>query len=193
MNVVLFLLVVILEAAAQSSTIVAPRNLLTNTDAGNDLNSWQASGDATVEEFNGNRCFVVRNGGRHTQEVRLPESATPGFLVFVGHGSVSRVDPESGITDRPYLCGLMKTADGRQIVGYNQGETMRSRVTERDVWAKLWGVFEVVPDTSRVTFQMSQGLRRGIPHDGSAARFDDVGLFLFANRNDAEAFVERYR
>jgi len=51
MNVVLFLLVVILEAAAQSSTIVAPRNLLTNTDAGNDLNSWQASGDATVEEF----------------------------------------------------------------------------------------------------------------------------------------------
>jgi hypothetical protein len=65
MNVVLLLLVM-LEAVAQSPTIVAPRNLLTNTDAENGLNSWQSAGDATVEQFNGNSCFVVRNGGRLT-------------------------------------------------------------------------------------------------------------------------------
>jgi len=192
MNGIPFLFVVTLAATVQTTTM-SPRNLLTNTAAEDELNFWQVEGDAIVEEFNGNRCFVVRNGGRLTQEVELPDSPTYRFLVFLGHGSGGRVDSYSGITDRPYLYGLMKTTDGRRIAGYNQGETMRSQVSKADGWSKLWGVFEVPPNASRVVFQMSQGLRRGVPHDGSAARFDDVGLFLFANRNDAEAFVERYR
>jgi hypothetical protein len=125
--------------------------------------------------------------------VQLPEAATSGVLVFLGHGSGSRVDTEAGITDRPYLYGLMTTADGRRILGYNQGETMGSRATESDVWTTLWGIFEVPLGTARVVFQMSQGLRSDVPHDGSAARFHDVGLFLFADRDEAEAFVARYR
>jgi len=192
MSGVLSLCVAMLATAAQLS-IVTPQNLLTNSAAEYGLDSWLVGGDVTVEEFNGNRCFVVRNGGQLMQEVELPRSTTSGFLVFVGHGSTSRVDPDSGITDRPYLYGLMKTADGRRILGYNQGETMRSHTTKPDDWATLWGVFEVPAGTSRVVFEMSQGLRLGIPHNGSPARFDDVGLFVFANPNDAEAFVQRYR
>jgi hypothetical protein len=57
MNVVL-LVVVMLQAAASSSAIGAPHNLLANIAAENGLSSWQVAGDATVEEFNGNRCFA---------------------------------------------------------------------------------------------------------------------------------------
>src|SRR5882762_3740408 len=79
MNGVLSLCVAMLATAAQLS-IVTPQNLLTNSAAEYGLDSWLVEGDVTVEEFNGNRCFVVRNGGQLMQEVELPRSTTSGFL-----------------------------------------------------------------------------------------------------------------
>jgi hypothetical protein len=38
-----------------------------------------------------------------------------------------------------------------------------------------------------------QGLRNGVPHNGSAARFDNVGLYIFTAKEDAEAFVRQYQ
>jgi len=36
---------------------------------------------------------------------------------------------------------------------------------------------------------MKQAERKGLPHNGSAARFDDVGLYLFPTEQAARSFV----
>jgi hypothetical protein len=39
---------------------------------------------------------------------------------------------------------------------------------------------------------LNQALRRGVPHDGSAARFDDLGLYLFPTEEEAKTFAASY-
>lgn len=41
--------------------------------------------------------------------------------------------------------------------------------------------------------RLGQAERRDVPHDGSAARFADVRMLLFATEEAAREFVERYR
>lgn len=50
-------------------------NLLQNPNADLETQRWRTMGQASVEESNGNRCFVVRNGGYFYQDMALPESA----------------------------------------------------------------------------------------------------------------------
>jgi hypothetical protein len=40
---------------------------------------------------------------------------------------------------------------------------------------------------------MSLAERRGVPQNGSAGRFDDVGVVLFPTLSEARAFVEKHR
>jgi len=56
----------------------------------------------------------------------------------------------------------------------------------------MWGIFKVPERTKRIRFFLSQASRRGVPHNGSAARFDNLGLYLFSTKQDAEAFVNEY-
>lgn len=44
----------------------------------------------------------------------------------------------------------------------------------------------------KIRFFLNQASRRGLPHNGSAARFDTVGLYLFPKKEDALAFVDAY-
>lgn len=173
------------------SSIQGPRNLVDNSAADRGTDAWRPEGTAVVEEFNGNRCFVVRNGGRLRQKVTLPADAAGKFVLFIAHVSGERV--ASDITDRPYLYGLTFSVDGRHILLHNQAETMRSNAERVDQWTKAWGVFPVPDHSAAIWYQLGQGRRNGSPHTGSAARFDDVGLFVFDTRSEAEAFVSRYR
>ena len=174
-----------------ATVVQEPTNLIENPAADRGADAWQAEGHAVVEEFNGNRCFVVRNGGRFRQMVSLPVEAAGKFVLFIGHLSGERM--ASDITDRPYLYGLTLSVDGRRILLHNQAATMRGDAESADQWTKAWGVFPVSDGSSSISYQLAQGLRRGSPHTGSAARFDDVGLFVFNTRREAEAFVSRYR
>jgi len=73
------------------------------------------------------------------------------------------------MTNHPYLYGITSDADERR---------------------RLWGILQAPRGSESVTFEIRQGLRRGTPRDGSAARFDDVDLLLFHTRAEAEAFVD---
>jgi hypothetical protein len=135
---------------------------------------------------------VLRNGGSFQQIVELQPTAAGLYVLFVAHVSAERTAPEAAITDRPYLYGLTMSSDGRRILMHHHATTMRSLASTANEWTIAWGVFQVPDGASSISFQMKQALRLGTPHDGSAARFDDVGLFLFRTREAAEDFAARY-
>lgn len=110
----------------------------------------------------------------------------------VCHAASERINPDGAITDLPYLYGYIMQRgrpDRREIVEYLQGQQMLGRSTVKDQWVQMWGVFKVPEGTNAIRFFLKQALRNGVPHNGSAARFDDLGLYLFATRAEGEAFV----
>jgi hypothetical protein len=56
----------------------------------------------------------------------------------------------------------------------------------------MWGIFQVPEGIGSIRFFLNQAERRGVSHNDSAARFDDLGLHLFATREEAETFVSGY-
>jgi hypothetical protein len=168
-------------------------NLLRNPDASAQSASWRAYGEATVEPTTGNNlCFVVRNGGYFLQDVELPKEAAGQYAVLIGRGSSERINADGAITGLPYLYGYMMEKgrpDRKEILAYLQGQEMRSRSVIKGEWVQLSGVFEVPEGTNTIRFFLNQAERKGVPHNGSAARFDDLGLYLFATKEEAENFV----
>lgn len=179
--------------AATAPVAQPPVNLVVNSSGEFGPTPWQAQGNALVEEFDGDQCFVVRNGGKFVQSVSLPPAAAAGgrFVLFVAHVSSDRAATD--ITDRAYLYGLTYTADGKRILSHHQGPLMSGNAQTANQWTTAWGVFPIPENASSISYQLGQGSRKGVPHTGAAARFDDIGLFVFETRADAEAFVSRYR
>jgi hypothetical protein len=178
------------SATAQST------NLLQNPKAELDAQHWQAMEQATIEEFNGERCFIVRNGGYFLQDVTLPEGAEGQYAVLIGRGSSERINAGGAITGLPYLYAYMMASDkpdGGRILDYLQGQQMLLTTRTVNEWGKLWGIFKVPVGTRTIRFFLNQALRGGVPHNGSAARFNDLGLYLFATREEAKAFVDQYK
>ena len=169
------------------------QNLLQNPNADRGAALWRAFGDATIETANGNPFFVVRNGGYFFQDVELADNAAGQYVVFVGYGSSERINHDRGITGLPYLYGYMmadqRKSNGDKILAYLQGQRMLASTTLKDEWVNLSGVFKVPEGTKRVRFFLNQALQNGVPHNGSAARFDNLELRLFATKEEAESFV----
>ena len=169
------------------------RNLLENPNADQELKRWRAFGEATVEVSTGNNsCFVVRNGGYFFQDVLLTDDAVGQYAVLIGRGASERINDNGAITGLPYLYGYMMEEKGDSVLAYLQGQQMLANTRMRDDWVDMWGIFRVPEKTKRIRFFLNQALRNGVPHNGSAARFDNLGLYLFAVKEDAEAFVRQY-
>ena len=170
-------------------------NLLQNPKADLEAQHWRTFGQAVVEEDNGNRHFVVRNGGRFLQDVTLPEGAAGRYAVLIGRGSSERINPDGAITGLPYLYGYMMApgvSDGWRVLAYLQGQRMLGSATFAGEWVKMWGIFQIPEGADRIRFFLNQAERRGVPHNGSAARFDDLGLYLFPTKEEAKSFADSY-
>ena len=169
----------------------AQSNLLQNPNADNQSTSWRAHGEATIETCgSSNQCFVVRNGGYFLQDVALPADAAGQYALFIGRGASERFNADGPITGLPYLYGYMMAGANDRILDYLQGQDMRLLPTRENEWVTMSGVFRVPEGTNTIRFFLNQALRNGVPHNGSAARFDDVGLYLFATEQDARAFAK---
>ena len=170
-------------------------NLLLNSDAKDRAKHWKPYGDAAVRDFDGDSVFIVRNGGYFHQDVKLPSGSDGKYALLVGKASAQRINESGSITDLPNIYGYMmydyKPA-GSKINTYLQSHkmTLQSRVV--DEWSTVYGVFKVAPDTEVIRFFLQQALRRDDPHDGSEARFDDLGLYLFESESDAIGFARSY-
>ena len=172
-------------------------NLLQNPDGSGGMNSWRPYGEVNVERLaNGNVCFVIRNGGHFDQDVELPQQSDGKYVLLIGQGSSERINPDSSITGLPYLYGYMMEKgrpDRKEIRSYLQGQQLLGRSASRDEWVKMWGIFKVPEGTTSVRFFLNQAERSGDPQNGSAARFDNLGLYLFATKDEAEAFAFQYQ
>jgi len=172
------------------------RNLLQNPNADVGAELWRTFDQATIESCTGNNpCFVVRNGGYFIQDVTLPDDAVGQFVVLIGRGSSERVNEDGSITGLPYLYGYMMeqaTPRGGKVLAYLQGQQLLARTKIRDEWVTMSGVFQVPEKTTKIRFFLNQAERQGVPHNGSAARFDNLGLFLFKTEHEAHAFANQY-
>jgi len=169
------------------ATVRAGDNLLENPGADRAGADWLALRDAKVEPCDGNPCFVVRNQGSFRQTVLLPADAVGKYVVMIGAVSSQRINPDMAITGLPYLYGMVAIADGSRYLAYLQG--MLARPITPNSWTKTAGVFPIPVHAARVSFQLNQAERRGTPQNGSAARFDDLGCYLFPTESEARAFT----
>ena len=126
----------------------------------------------------------------------MTESDIGKFALFIGRGASERVNPDGAITGLPYLYGYMMNPgepSGGRIYAYLQGQKMRGDAQVKDEWVTMSGIFQVPKGTGRIRFFLNQAERRGVPHNDSAARFDNVGLYLFETEEDALQFVRAYK
>lgn len=193
-----FALLILVSACVSGAALAnaQSRNLLQNPNASLGTNFWTAFGTASIEPTTGdNFCFVVRDGGYFLQDVMLPDDAVGQYAVFIGRGATERINEDGAITGLPYLYGyMMEHGPPRsgKVLAYLQGQRMLAGTNIRDEWVGMWGIFQVPEGTKKIRFFLNQALRRGVPHNGSAARFDNLGLYLFNSKQDAEAFVGQY-
>lgn len=194
MRTVVFSLVVLLSLI--SVCHAQPKNLLKNPNADYEAANWRAFGEASVESCTGtNLCFVDRNGGYFFQDVTLPDNSAGKYALLIARGSAERFNPDGAITDLPYLYGYMIGSlppNAETILDYLQGNEMGAKIAAVNTWVNLWGIFKVPENTKAIRFFLKQALRNGVPHNGSAARFDNLGLYLLDTKKDAEDFVSQY-
>ena len=169
-----------------------PQNLVQNPNATEDYRDWQARNDAAVEPCDGDPCFVVRNFGIFGQRVELPPGSVGQFLVMIGAGTAERVRPNKVITGLPSLYGQVIADDARRIVAYLQGDFTLGWVPKPSVWVKLWGIFRIPVDAKTVALSLNQAQGAGAPPDGTAARFDDIGLYILPTELEAKNFVNAW-
>jgi len=180
-----------------AATVVETQtNLLLNPIADSSSENWRVFGQATVEEFDGSKVFVVRNKGYFIQDVNLTESDIGKFALLIGRGSSERINADGAITGLPYLYGYMmdfSNPRGSKIYDYLQGQQMRARASYQGQWVTMYGIFRVPEKTGAIRFFLNQAERKDVPQNGSAARFDNVGLYLFDTEEDALQFVKAYK
>jgi hypothetical protein len=89
-------------------------------------------------------------------------------------------------TGLPSLYGYMMNAGdprGGRIYANLDAKQMTGRAERSANWTTLWGIFRVKLGTGRISFF----LRQGVPKGSSAARFDDLGLYIFPSEQQATA------
>lgn len=184
----LFLFLLTLGARPQS-------NLLTTSSNPEGTSAWKASGDATIEVAERGPYFVVKNRGDFHQVVRLDKGMSGKYALLIGQGSSERINSDGSITGLPYLYGYFLTKsspNGGVINAYLQGQSMLGRPQSTDDWTLMYGIFEIPADTIAVQFMLNQAERKDDPQNGSAAKFRDVGLFIFDTKKEAEKFAGGY-
>jgi hypothetical protein len=167
-------------------------NLVVNGTAREGARGWQTEGAATIEEYEGVPCFVLRNKGSFAQEIPLGPEAAAMYAVLVGRGQSDRINADRSITGLPYLYALVRAVDRRRFVAYWQGQSMRARPADSRQWVSMWGIFQVPEGAASILLQLNQAEAAGSPQDGSAARFADVQMHVFPTERAARRFVDAF-
>jgi WD40 repeat protein len=168
------------------------QNLVKNPDAGRAAPSWETKGEVSIDTGDpGNHLFIIRYGGMFRQDVPIGES-TGRYVLLIAWASSERVNPGDDQTGYPYLYGyFLDSADKNKINAYLKGEQMLLSPNTADEWGLIYGIFQVPENTGSVRFFLQQADGRS-PQDGSAARFDQPGVFLFDSEAEAIQFVDKY-
>ncbi len=138
-------------------------------------------------------CFAVRNGAEWAQFARLPEGSVGKFLVVLGRGSSERVWRDGNITGVPYLhVAFAKASLTRYIYVDVRTDTDRSDATRVNQWVTMSTIKPIPPEAAFLWLKLAHGLRRGTPHNGSAAWFKDVEARIFDTQDAARHYIDSY-
>ncbi len=128
--------------------------------------------------------------GKFVGTAELPPGSQGKHVLLIGRVA-SEPASESSSDQRgdPYIYAYAEprsyeTAKGQH---YN-ARTLRAYAKPANQWSAVWGVFQVGEQISKVNFEIRQANGRG-----SAARFDDLGVYLFDTADGAQSFVSRYQ
>jgi len=167
------------------------RNFIKDPYAYHCATEWKRKGQASCEAAaDGNPHFVLRYSGLFWQDAEVPESSGR-YALLIARASSERADPDDQ-TGLPYLYGYMvNRRDSHNFNAHLNGQEMMLKAGAPDEWGTVWGVFPVPPETGAIRLYLQQA-DGGKPQNGSAARFDDAGVFLFDGEAEARAFAESY-
>ena len=181
------------ESEPEMMELDGQKNLIKNPYGTQNLQFWQTKGDTFIElDEEANPYFVVRYNGVIWQEVPIRD-AEGRWALLIAWASSERINPEDDHTGLPYLYGTMiSRKEKNRIHTYLQEETMLHSLRKPNEWGLIWGIFPVPEDTGAIQFFMQQADGRSA-QNGSAARFDEPGIFLFDSKEEAMDFVKRYQ
>jgi WD40 repeat protein len=179
-------------AKPEMMEVEGKKNLVKNPYGNQNTQFWKTKGEASIEEDDeGNPYFVIKYKGMFWQDVRIP-GATGRWALLIALSSSERINKDDDITGLPYLYGYMvNSKDKNRFNAYLSGQSMRHSVMEPDKWGVIWGVFQVPGETGSIRFFLQQA-DGSTAQTGSAARFDDPGVYLFDTQKEARAFAENY-
>lgn len=179
-------------AKPEMMEVEGKKNLVKNPYGNQNTQFWETKGEVSVEvDDEDNPYFVIRYSGMFWQDVPIP-AAVGQWALLIALSSSERINQDGDITGLPYLYGYMvNSKDKNRINAYLSGESMRHSVSKPDEWGVIWGVFQVPAETGAIRLFLQQADGRSA-QTGSAARFDDPGVYLFNTEAEAKAFVENY-
>ena len=175
-------------------TLLSKSNYLANPNADQRTQFWRASGDTSVEKCaNGDPCFVTRWDGKLVGKAVLPAGATGKYMLLIGSAAAERVHAkDTDQTGESYIHGYGESLDPKVVRGkHYSARTLQTATRQANQWATIWGVFEVGDGIRKISFEIRQS-DGSSAKDGSASRFDDLGVFLFDTESEARKFVARY-
>lgn len=169
------------------------KNLVKNPYAGQGLNFWQSEGEAEVEsDEEDNPYFTIRYGASIWQDVPLSPDAAGRWALLIAWSSSERINEDGDQTGLPYIQGYMLNSKSKQnINSHLNSQGMLYALKKPDEWGLIAGVFQVPPETGSIRLFLQQADGKSA-QNGSAARFDDPGVFLFDTEEEARKFVETY-
>jgi len=170
-----------------------PRNLLVNPSAELGFEGWIAYKESLIDRSQGDACFALRNQAYVLQDVGLPEGSIGKYALLFARAATERVNDDGSITGLPCLYGYMMMSGHGRILSYLQGDSMLFAGKKVEEWQPIYGIFPIPPETGVLRFFLQMAERKGNPQNGSLARFDDLGLYLFDSEEEARLFVDRLR
>ncbi len=173
------------RASTDRETPDRPVNILLNPTADRGFEGWLAYKETFIDPGSGDPCFAVRNQGYILQDVLLPKGSNARYALLFGNLETARINSNGSITGLPYLYGYMMVSSHGRILSYLQGPSMLFRGNRVGKWWPAFGVFAIPPETGVIRFFLNQAERKGDPQNGSLARFDDLGLYLFETVEEA--------
>jgi hypothetical protein len=179
-----------------ATTIVgAQTNLLLNGKADSKTEHWSLKYNTTVEEFNGDKVFVLRNDGNLQQFVQLTDEAIGKYALLIGRVSSQRADVDGKTTpNTPYFS--VATLVPNIVIG--EGQILPDDAKGENDWHTIYAIHQLPKEDFLGFLKCSlhqRNSRKGenVPNEGSAVRFDNLGLYLFETEEDALKFAKAYK
>jgi len=192
------LMLVSIALAMAAATYSQPPNLLLNRNADEGGERWRFFFEgASVEHGPGrNPHFALRNGLSIIQIVRLPQGSAGKYAVLIGRASSDKADnaTRKGL---PVLFADTRAEfePGQYTVTSTpvDHQWMPPRSARPEEWVTVTGRFQIREGTVAIKFGIGiSGDPERKPATRPAARFDDLGLYLFGTEEEADLFVRMY-